>query len=103
MKEDFLVITSKDFQCPKCQQDVPHVQRAQWLQMICEQLQYNNDIRIRVTKRNMPHAELPMSILKEAFMLEEEYRQEVQTKSKVNGKVIHAIEIKLIKVPAIRR
>lgn len=51
----------------------------------------------------MPNAEMPMSILKEAFMLEEEYRQEVSSKSKKTGKTINSVEIKLVKIPAIRR
>jgi len=103
MENEFLVITSKEYTCPHCKKDIQNIQRALWILRICEHLQLHNSIKIRVTKRNMPYAELPISILKDAFMLEEERRIEITDTSKKTGKQIRAIEISLYKIPAIRR
>lgn len=103
-KSDFLVITSKEYKCPHCKKEIPNIQKTLWLNRICEHLRYHDYIKIRVTKGNIRFAEAVLSILKDAFMIEEaDERQEIKDKNLKTKQPILVVEIVAEKIPAIRR
>lgn len=102
MIDEKLIITKKEYNCTHCKKELPGVQRAFWLQKICEHFQYDNKIKIHVTRRNVSAAEAPISVLKQAFMLEESSRNIILVKNKKTKQEIKVVEIVLEKIPAIR-